>query len=71
MRQSAQCLICKNFHRTDDGLIRTCKAFPRGIPRELAGSYVEHTKPYRGDHGIQFEAVFDDEGSDDQQTNTA
>lgn len=31
-----------------------CTAFPKGIPDEILESRVSHTKPYPGDHGIQF-----------------
>ena len=34
----------------------TCKAFPNGIPDVILESKFMHTKPYKGDHGIQFEA---------------
>ena len=47
-----QCLECKHF--IDDRKF-TCKAFPKGIPDDLVFTRVEHTKPYPGDHGIQFE----------------
>lgn len=55
------CFRCRHFHRETD----TCDAFPEGIPREIffgkpdeySITYyrVDHTKPYPGDHGIQFE----------------
>jgi hypothetical protein len=31
-----------------------CKAFPDGIPDEIAYGDNKHTAPYDGDHGIQF-----------------
>jgi len=34
-----------------------CKAFPKGIPDEIAYGDNKHKKPYPGDNGIQFEAV--------------
>jgi len=34
-----------------------CEAFPEGIPPELAYWRIAHTKPYPGDHGIQYEEL--------------
>lgn len=33
-----------------------CKAFPDGIPNEIAYGPNKHLTPVNGDHGIQFEA---------------
>ncbi len=32
-----------------------CTAFPDGIPEEITYGTNDHTKPFPGDHGIQFE----------------
>lgn len=32
-----------------------CEAFPEGIPREIAYGDNDHTKPFPGDNGIQYE----------------
>lgn len=32
-----------------------CRAFPDGIPKEIAYGPELHVTPYPGDHGIQFE----------------
>lgn len=45
------CYLCQ--HSTDD---RTCKAFDR-IPDDIWYGKVDHTKPYPGDNGIQFEEI--------------
>ncbi len=37
----------------------TCDAFPDGIPLEIWLDHKRHTKPYPGDHGIQFEPAPD------------
>ena len=34
-----------------------CKAFPDGIPREIGFGDNDHTKPYPGDHGIQYQSL--------------
>jgi hypothetical protein len=49
-----QCPYCDNFKRERFEFWR-CKAFPEGIPDELAMSVVMHDKPYPGDNGIRFE----------------
>lgn len=48
------CCKCKYLIDIRD---QTCKAFPRGIPNEIWLGTNDHTKPYKGDQGIQFEAV--------------
>ena len=32
-----------------------CSAFPNGIPDEIYRHYADHSKPFPGDNGIQFE----------------
>lgn len=49
------CVHCKHFHSKGKGL--TCDAFPEGIPFDIIICNVIHKKPYKGDHGIQFEGV--------------
>ena len=49
MSQSNQCLRCQ--HHT---LGAFCAAFPEGIPKEIWAG-LDHTKPFKGDHGIRFE----------------
>ena len=34
-----------------------CKAFPKGIPEVILTGEVDHRKPFKGDNGIQFEAI--------------
>jgi hypothetical protein len=47
-----QCLDCKHWVR---GAV--CAAFPNGIPDVILENKVSHLKPYKGDKGIQFEAL--------------
>ncbi|MCW4050498.1 MAG: hypothetical protein NWE89_12270 [Candidatus Bathyarchaeota archaeon] len=53
------CATCKhvNFYSKQDLSVDkpTCDAFPEGIPDVFWLGGKEHTKPYSGDHGIQFE----------------
>jgi len=58
---SNMCTPCKNYNKnsTDEAkdIIGTCKAFPKEIPEEIWTGEVKHTKPYKGDNGIQFEPI--------------
>ncbi len=55
------CLDCKWLVRDRAGELpkgpMRCKAYPTEVPREILLMRVDHHKPYKGDHGIQFEAV--------------
>jgi hypothetical protein len=44
------CMDCKH-HKGD----LTCKAFPDGIPEEIIMGNSDHSKPFPGDNGVQFE----------------
>ena len=51
---SDPCTLCANLI---DNTKRTCKAFPKGIPREIWLGKNDHTKPYRGDGGILYQKI--------------
>ena len=38
----------------DEGTIPVCKAFPKGIPKDVVWGDNPHIKPIRGDNGIQY-----------------
>lgn len=44
------CLTCKHFID-----FWRCEAFPEVIPAEIATGLDDHSEPYPGDNGIQFE----------------
>tara|TARA_R110000824_G_scaffold66021_2_gene171600 strand:+ start:923 stop:1102 length:180 start_codon:yes stop_codon:yes gene_type:complete len=47
-----QCFFCKQYL---DKL--TCKAYAEGIPEKIYTNTHDHTKPFKGDNGIQFEPI--------------
>ena len=48
------CVDCKNYR---DKL--KCLAFSDRIPKEMLIGRNDHTEPYEGDNGIQFEPIED------------
>jgi len=40
-----------------------CKAFPKGIPDEIAYGNELHLQSFEGDHGIQYEPYDEEESS--------
>ena len=51
---------CKHFLGVNDvdqevDQLVVCKAFPKGIPDDIAYGDNSHLKPVKGDHGIQYE----------------
>ena len=58
---SEQCYFCQHFNsefNSDEEI--NCAAFKSGIPEEILTGEHDHTKPYKGDNGIQFEPIEDD-----------
>lgn len=51
--ESQQCTACAWHFKDDTGIIK-CAAYPNGIPHEILRGEVDHTKPYKGDHGLRF-----------------
>ena len=52
---SEPCTFCENL--IGSGFDKTCKAFPKGIPKEIWLGNNLHTSPYPGDQGIQFKQI--------------
>ena len=48
-----QCTFC--VHYNPETATATCRAFPDGIPAAIFVKGEDHTRPFPGDHGIQFE----------------
>jgi hypothetical protein len=53
MQPITQCFSCARW--TGDGTT-TCTAFPKDIPDEIWFNRFDHRKPYKGDHGLQWES---------------
>lgn len=60
---SRQCKSCK--HYLEDGGWNDykpyCKAFPKGIPESIQLEKRDHTRKYKGDNGIRFEPIEEEE----------
>lgn len=53
-----QCLQCRHVEWEKEMKTHlTCKAYPEGIPKEIIYGIVDHTRPHRGDGGVQFESI--------------
>jgi hypothetical protein len=62
-RRPVQCLACERLQgeprpatAIDPGgrTVRTCDAFPAGIPMAIGLEGADHRKPFTGDGGLQF-----------------
>ena len=54
------CMKCKHLIIPQWGKAGLrCEAYPVRIPTEILLGYIDHTKPYKDDQGIQFELLED------------
>ena len=51
LKKYSDCFYCEYWNKDKIG---TCKAFPKGIPLDIASGQFNHHKPHKGDHNIQF-----------------
>lgn len=55
---SRQCSNCVNLSNAVNKEGRpVCMAFPDGIPEEIITGDADHSKPYPGDHGFQYDPI--------------
>lgn len=52
---SPVCTYCVHWRSEKFATIRTCDAFPAGIPDEIWMGENDHRQPFQGDHGLRFE----------------
>jgi hypothetical protein len=45
---------CETCARRNPYLLGQCEAFPEGIPMPILLGENDHTKPFEGDHGLQY-----------------
>ena len=50
-------IACRNCKHLILNNKKICKAFLNGIPTEILIGKNDHTKPFKGDNGIQFEPI--------------
>lgn len=55
MIASPTCFYC--IHHSDIMSERKCEAFPDGIPLEIWNGQNDHSEPFPGDNGIQFQPI--------------
>lgn len=51
MRPPSICDSCDRLRPAEEGEVRTCAAFPKGIPVPIADGSADHRAPWEGDHG--------------------
>jgi len=50
-----QCMRCTRYFVDPDKDVPVCLAFPNGIPVEIYTGEVDHSEPFKGDNGLQFD----------------
>ena len=57
----SQCLYCKHLDTKNSWTpVLKCGAYKTKVPLEIIRNEIDHTKPYKGDNGIQFEPIEDE-----------
>ena len=58
MRIRAICYDCKFFRWEQEP---KCDAYPDEIPHQILSSEHDHTKPFKGDNGIRFKPLIEND----------
>src|SRR5215469_11426343 len=53
----AICWTCERFRGLKPGKGFVCEAYPDQIPVDIIASVVDHRRPFKGDHGLQYVPV--------------
>src|SRR5665811_781439 len=54
--QVPQCFFCKHYMKPKNKSY-TCEAFEGYIPAEILSNEFDHTKSYKGDHGLRYDDI--------------
>lgn len=57
--QFSKCYVCQHFIAGGELGNFKCKAYPEGIPAEIVLGKTNHDRPLEGDHGYQYQNMFD------------
>lgn len=60
-------VVCNTCARFRSGKVKTCEAFPEGIPYQIWSGASDHKEPVVGDNGLQYVPITQATGEDSVQ----